>query len=440
MIPLTPTSSWGRVGRAASRVIEPSHTDELVRSFRSVDGGPALAHGLGRSYGDVCLNGGGRLVRTGRLDRIVAADWSTGVVRAEAGLTVGALLSIAVPRGWFVPVTPGTKFVTLGGAVANDVHGKNHQGAGTFGCHVRAIGLLRSDGEVLEIGPDRRPHLFAATVGGLGLTGMVIWVELQLHAVRSSDFDVQTLRLTDLDGFFRTAADSHDWPYTVAWVDCFAAGRNLGRGLFNRGRHAADGPLLPHSDRTGLAVPRDAPSALLGPAAVRLFNAAYSRQPASGRTRRQPYGAFLYPLDSVGHWNRLYGARGFFQHQCVVPMQSAPAALQKLLELTSSEGQGSFLVVLKLFGPRSSPGILSFPQNGATFALDLPNRGPATLRLLHRMAEVVLEAGGRLYPAKDATMTADQFRAGFPRWREVESYRDPAISSDFWRRVTGASA
>lgn len=438
-IPRTATTSWGRVARASSHVAEPAHLDELAQAFRS-GGDAALAHGLGRSYGDVCLNHGGRLVRTGRLDRIMAVDWSTGVVRAEAGLTIGGLLSVAVPRGWFVPVTPGTKFVTLGGAVANDVHGKNHHGAGTFGCHVRAVGLLRSDGETIEIGPGTRPHLFAATVGGLGLTGLIAWVELQLQPVASSDFAVETLRLADLDGFFRVAAESHDWPYTVAWVDCLAAGRRLGRGLFSRGRHAAEGPLLPHSEAARLRVPRDAPAALLGPATVRLFNAAYSRQPATGETRRVPYGKFLYPLDGITDWNKLYGGRGFFQHQSVVPMAAAPRALQKLLELTSSEGQGSFLVVLKLFGPRPSPGLLSFPREGATFALDLPNRGPATLRLLDRMAEVVLEAGGRLYPAKDATMTAEQFRAGFPRWREVESYRDPAVSSDFWRRVTGDPA
>ena len=430
------TTSWGRVSRAASQVAEPAHLDELARSLRG-GGGPALAHGLGRSYGDVCLNDGGRLLRTGRLDRIMAADWSSGVVRAEAGLTIGGLLSVAVPRGWFVPVTPGTKFVTLGGAVANDVHGKNHHGAGTFGCHVRALGLLRCDGSVLEIGPDKRPQLFAATVGGLGLTGLVAWVELQLQRVASSDFEIQTQRLGDLDDFFRVAGESHDWPYTVAWVDCLATGRKLGRGLFSRGRHAPGGPLSPHAEAARLKVPRDAPSALLGPATVRLFNAAYSRQPATGETRRVPYGKFLYPLDGITDWNRLYGGRGFFQHQSVVPMAAAPRALQALLELTSSQGQGSFLVVLKLFGPRPSPGILSFPREGATFALDLPNRGPGTLRLLDRMAEVVLAAGGRLYPAKDATMSAAQFRAGFPRWREVESYRDPGISSDFWRRVTG---
>ena len=421
--------------------MEPAYRDEVGAIFaRGGPDAPVLAHGLGRSYGDVCLNGGGHLIRTGRLDRLIAADWASGVVRAEAGLTIGALLTLAVPRGWFVPVTPGTKFVTLGGAVANDVHGKNHHGAGTFGCHVLRLGLLRSDGATIEVGPRDRPQLFGATVGGLGLTGIVVWVDLQLARIASSDFIVETERLRDLDGFFRAAEAGGDWPYTVAWVDCLAKGSSLGRGLFSRGRPAIDGPLVPHGDHATLKVPLDAPAALLGPATVRLFNAAYARQPSGGTPRRVPYGKFLYPLDGIADWNRLYGTRGFFQHQSVVPLAAAPRALQRLLELTSEARQGSFLVVLKLFGPRLSPGILSFPREGATFALDLPNRGADTLRLLDRMAEVVLAAGGRLYPAKDATMTGEQFRAGFPRWREVESYRDPAISSDFWRRVTGAAA
>lgn len=435
---LVQTTSWGRVAWAASRVSEPAFLDEIRAAFAFKES--KLAYGLGRSYGDVCLNDGGALIRTQRLDRILSADWRHGVVRAETGLTVGALLSLGVPRGWFVPVSPGTKHVTLGGAVANDVHGKNHHEAGTFGCHVRALALLRTDGEVVEIGPDRGPGLFAATVGGLGLTGVILWVELQLQPIGSSDFEVETVRLRNLESFFRTAEESVAWPYTVAWVDCLATGAAIGRGLFTRGRHATTGPLQAHAERQRARVPMDAPSALLGPATVRLFNAIYARQPRANGPRRVAYDKFLYPLDGIGDWNRLYGRRGFFQHQSVVPMGSAPGTLQRLLEMTARAGQGSFLVVLKLFGPRPSPGLLSFPERGATFALDLPNRGAATLALLDRMADIVLEAGGRLYPAKDATMSAGHFRAGYPRWRELEAFRDPGISSDFWRRVTREAA
>ena len=433
------TTSWGRVLRAQSRVREPAFLDEVPAALEG-GGDLKLAYGLGRSYGDVCLNDGGTLIRMQRLDRLIAADWQSGIVRAEAGLSLGALLALGVPRGWFVPVTPGTKYVTLGGAVANDVHGKNHHDAGTFGCHVRALALLRTDGEIVELGPDRRPGLFAATVGGLGLTGVILWVELQLQRVGSSDFEVETERLRDLDDFFRVAEASAGWPYTVAWVDCLAKGRSLGRGLFNRGRHAEQGPLQVHADRQRLRVPVDAPSALLGPASVRLFNALYARQPETRPSKRVPYGPFLHPLDGIGDWNRLYGRRGFYQHQSVVPMAAASRALRRLLEMTSRSGQGSFLVVLKLFGSRASPGLLSFPEEGATFALDLPNRGEETRALLDRMADIVLDEGGRLYPAKDAAMRGQHFRAGYPRWREIEAVRDPGISSDFWRRLTREAA
>lgn len=431
-------TSWGRTARAWSHVLDPSFLDETRSAFGK--GRDVLAYGMGRSYGDVCLNAGGASIRMPRLDRVLAADWSTGVVRAEAGLTIGALLGIAVPRGWFVPVTPGTKFVTLGGALANDVHGKNHHDAGAFGCHVRRLALLRSDGGIIETGPEERPNLFAATVGGLGLTGIVLWVEVQMQAVASSDFETETLRIAGIDDFFRIAAESGPWPYTVAWVDCLAKGASLGRGLFNRGRHAPNGPLKRHDERRTLHVPLDAPSALLGPTTVKAFNALYASQAATAAPRRVPYDAFLYPLDGIGDWNRLYGRRGFFQHQSVVPLPAAPRALKRLLEATSGARQGSFLVVLKLFGARPSPGFMSFPREGATFALDLPNRGDATRALLDRMADIVLEEGGRLYPAKDATMSAEQFRAGYPRWRDLDACRDPAISSDFWRRVTRNAA
>lgn len=431
-------TSWGRVSTARSLVREPAFRDETAALLPAT--GRGLAYGLGRSYGDVCLNDGGTTILTHRLDRLLAADWERGIVRAEAGLSLDALLRLSVPRGWFVPVTPGTKFVTLGGAVANDVHGKNHHEAGTFGCHVTALGLLRSDTGELEIGPEQDPALFAATVGGLGLSGIITWVELRLAPITSSDFEVETLRLADLDAFFRVAEESAAWPYTVAWVDCLATGAALGRGLFSRGRHAGGGRLAAHGAGARVKVPLDAPATLLGPATVRLFNAAYARQPVARAPRRVPYDSFLYPLDGIADWNRLYGRRGFFQHQSVVPMRAAAGALRRLLELSSGAGQGSFLVVLKLFGPRRSPGLLSFPMEGATFALDLPNRGEPTRALLARMADIVLEAGGRLYPAKDATMTPEQFRAGFPAWGDIEARRDPGVHSDFWRRVTRTQA
>jgi L-gulonolactone oxidase len=428
------TTSWGRVAKAQQEVWEPTFVDEIVHLVGRES--QHLAYGLGRSYGDVCLSDGGSQVRMHRLDHIISANWEQGVIRAQAGLTIDSLLQISVPRGWFVPVTPGTKFVTLGGAVANDVHGKNHEGEGTFGCHVRSMGLLRSTGETFEISPSENSDLFAATIGGIGLTGVIVWVELQLKPVTSAFFDTETLAMRNLDDFFEIAADSQDWPYTVAWVDCLAKGASLGRGHFTRGRHASAGDLKAHKAPRGASIPFDAPGFVLSGPSVRAFNTLYANRPGALGSKTLHYDPFLYPLDGVHHWNRLYGRRGFFQHQSVVPLAEARTALQRLLELTSSYQQGSFLVVLKLFGKRTSPGLLSFPKEGATFALDLPNCGEETRTLLSKMAETVLDAGGRLYPAKDATMSPGAFQAGFPQWRELEKHRDPAISSDFWRRVT----
>lgn len=431
-------TSWGRVLKADQLVHEPAFADELPGLL--TQSAPAIAHGLGRSYGDVCLNDGGSLIRMHRLDRVLKADWEKGVIRAEAGLSLDAVLRLCVPNGWFVPVTPGTKFLTLGGAVASDVHGKNHETAGTFGCHVRALGLLRSTGEVMEASPDQNPTMLAATIGGLGLTGLITWVEFQLAPIRSAFFDTETKRLRCLDDFFVNASQSGDWPYSAAWIDCFARRASLGRGWFTRGRHASEGGLAVHKKRNLMRVRGDAPAKLLSNTTLRAFNLLYASRPGAERPRRLHYSSFLYPLDGIGDWNRLYGRSGFFQHQSVVPLKHAPDTLRQLLELTSAEGQGSFLVVLKLFGNRPSPGLLSFPMEGATFAIDLPNRGASTRALLTRMTDAVMQAGGRLYPAKDATMSGEAFRAGFPRWRELDALRDPSLMSDFWRRVTPDNA
>ncbi|HEY1472972.1 MAG TPA: FAD-binding oxidoreductase [Pseudolabrys sp.] len=426
--------SWGRVLRRPHTVTTPSFLAD-ARSALADCGRSTLALGAARSYGDVCLNRDGELVRTTTLDRMIEADWSSGFVRAEAGLTLDALLRIAVPKGWFLPVTPGTKFVTLGGAVANDVHGKNHETAGTIGCYVRRIGLARSSGEVFELSANDNAEMFQATIGGLGLTGLILWVELALKQIGSSDIDVETIEVADLDHFFRLAGDSGDWEHTVAWVDCLARGRGLGRGLFMRGRHLPRGGLRVHG-APRLAVPFDAPPWLLNAYTVNLFNQAYRRRPWSLGRHTVHYDPFFYPLDSVLGWNRLYGRRGFFQHQSTVPTRAAVGAMQRLLTLTGEFQQGSFLVVLKLFGERNSPGLLSFPMAGATLALDLPNRGESTRKLLQAMTDVVVEAGGRVYPAKDATMSAEAFRLGYPNWTKLEALRDPKIMSDFWRRVT----
>lgn len=428
----TKVSSWARLRRVEHYVSRPAFLGQ-ARAALSRSGEPILCYGLGRSYSDVCLNENGRLIVTELLDRFISFDKHHGIVRAEAGITLDRLIRTVVPHGWFLPVTPGTKFVTLGGAVANDVHGKNHEIAGTLGCHVRALGLARSSGEVLTLSREENIDLFAATIGGLGLTGMILWVDLQLFPIRSSLIDVETLAIRNLDSFFRSAEESRDWPSTVAWVDCLAKGSAIGRGLFIRGSPSDIGGLVPHKPPR-ISIPFDAPSDLLNAWTVGWFNTIYRNRPWA--LRRIHYDPFYYPLDSIANWNRLYGARGFFQHQSVVPRANAAETIRELLELTAKYREGSFLVVLKLFGDMRSPGLLSFPMPGATLALDFPNKGVSTRRLLDRLNEVVLNAGGRLYPAKDATMSASAFRAGYPEWKKVDALRDPAMMSDFWRRVT----
>jgi L-gulonolactone oxidase len=291
----------------------------------------------------------------------------------------------------------------------------------------------------LTLSRTENADLFAATIGGIGLTGMILWVELQLAPIRSAMIDSETLPLKDLADFFRVSGESGDWPYRVAWIDCLAKGSAAGRGFYIRGRHADRGGFAVHG-APRIGAPFDAPGWLLNSHTISLFNTAYLHRPFVLGAKRAHYEPFFFPLDAVAHWNRMYGKRGFFQHQSAIPIAVAFDALRKLLDLTAEFAEGSFLVVLKLFGDKPSPGVLSFPLPGATLALDFPNKGESTRRLLDRMAEVVLAAGGRLYPAKDATMSGEAFRAGYPGWRKLEAARDPAIMSDFWRRVTTETA
>jgi FAD/FMN-containing dehydrogenase len=420
-------TSWGRYPPTAQRAIALAWgTDSLPPGPE-----PVLAYGMGRSYGDVCLNPDGPVLLTRDLRRFLSFDAEMGVLRCEPGCTLGEVAALALPRGWFPPVVPGTQFVTVAGAVANDVHGKNHHRAGTFGRHVRALELLRSDGRRQVLGPGANPERFAATVGGLGLTGLITWVELQLAHVPGAWMDVEAVPFGDLDGFASLAEESdRTHAYTVAWVDGLASGAAFGRGIFFRGNHAeVPGTLSP--PRARWRVPLDAPDALLSAPLVRAFNAVYRRWPRHG-TRRMTLWKFLHPLDAIGGWNRLYGRRGLLQHQCVVPGKDAVRAL---LSAAAESGQGSFLTVLKTFADVPSPGLLSFPRPGWTLALDFPGRGEVTLRLLERLDAIVVEHGGRVYPAKDARMSPATFRAGFPKWKDFTAHVDARFSSGFWRRV-----
>jgi FAD/FMN-containing dehydrogenase len=406
-----------------------------------------LPFGNGRSYGDSCLNVGGALLEMRALDRFIAFDREAGVIACEAGLLLDELLEVTVPAGWFVPVTPGTRFVTVGGAIANDVHGKNHHVAGTFGRHVRRFELLRSSGARLVCSATENREWFGATIAGLGLTGVITWAEIQLRRIATPWLDVETIRFGGLDEFFELCEQSdRDWEHTVAWVDCTRApGSGLGRGLLQRANHLEHEPArgtaaAPRVPARHLKVPLVSPMSLVNRPTLRAFNTFYyHRQRAPRKRSLQHYRKFFYPLDGLLNWNRLYGPHGFYQYQCVVALASGRDATAELLERIAASGQGSFLAVLKLFGPLTSPGMLSFPTEGVTLALDFPNRGAKLLRLFGELDEIVARAGGRLYPAKDARMPGNLFRSGYPRWQEYASFIDPRHSSSFWRRVMAAA-
>ena len=425
--------SWGRYPKAAHRRVSKIYwRDQLEETLRSAEPEALLPYGMGRSYGDSCLNSNRDLLDCTALNRIVDYDWETGRVCVEAGIMLGDLLEVIVPKGWFLPVVPGTQFVTVGGAIANDVHGKNHHRAGTFGCHVKQITLYRSDSSPVVCSPATNFDLLQATIGGLGLTGVIGSAEIQLKRIPGNAVDVETLAFRSLDQFLElSAASDQSYEYTVAWVDCLSRGET--RGIFFRGNHTEKN-VSHRSMRT--KVPFAFPEFVLNRLAVGLFNSAYygrkARQPGSAIVHYEP---FFFPLDSTLNWNLLYGRRGFIQYQCVLPPGN-PGSVKAIIEVVSKSGEACFLGVLKAFGEVQSPGLLSFPRPGLTLALDLPMRGNRTLALLAQLDERVLADGGALYPAKDARMSPAMFKTGFPNWATLASYTDPKLSSSFWRRVT----
>lgn len=431
--------SWGHYPPFAQQAHACFWRDEVASTLTQLiaNNGQTLPFGNGRSYGDSCLAVSDQVLHMAALNRFISVDWSTGIIVAEAGVSLLQILQLAIPQGWFLPVTPGTQYVTLGGAIANDVHGKNHHVRGTFGCHVRRFGLLRSDQETLNCSPTEHAPLFAATIGGLGLTGIITWVELQLLPVRSSQIRCGSLRFAHLQEFF-ALANQYDLEheYTVAWIDCAAKGKQRGRGIFMYGDHAESGELaFRHKNKLG--VPFTPPISLINPISLRAFNELYyHKQPAGLQLADVAYEPFFYPLDALPHWNRIYGKTGFQQYQCVIPESVAELAISELLEVIAQSGSGSFLAVLKRCGAIVSPGLLSFPLPGVSLALDFPQLDHVNSKLFPVMDNIVRMAGGRLYPAKDAHMTAEDFTHFYPQWTQLEAQRDPALCSRFWKRVT----
>lgn len=432
-------SSWGRLGKPEHEVTPLTQHEDIASAIAGST--PGICFGMGRSYGDVCLNPDGHLWLTRTLDRFISFDQESGVLHCEAGVLLKDIQRILVPRGWMLPVTPGTQLITVGGAIANDVHGKNHHVMGTFGEHVLSLFLQRTDGELLECSAEQNAGWFRATIAGLGLTGIIVSARLQLRKIVSSLLDTETLTYGSLDDFFAIAEESEaDWEHTVSWIDCLS-GKNS-RGIFLRANHrqlAADSNnTTPRPLPRSLTMPLTPPVSLVNRLSLKPFNAAYyalkARKTGPGVAH---YETFFYPLDKIQHWNRMYGRKGFYQYQCVIPSVVARDALAAMLTEIATSGEGSFLAVLKTFGERQAAGLLSFPLAGATLALDFPNRGAKTLQLFEALDTVVGEAGGRLYPAKDARMPRKLFEAGYPALKKFYSFRDPGISSAMSRRLMG---
>ncbi|MBC5786296.1 FAD-binding oxidoreductase [Ramlibacter sp. USB13] len=429
--------SWGLPGPFRHRLLAPASAREV--SLPSDD--CWVAHGNGRSYGDVGLNDGHTLVQTRWLDRYVDFDDEAGTLTCESGVLLATIVEDFLPRGWFLPVVPGTRHVTVGGAIANDVHGKNHHAMGSFGDHVEWLRLLRTDGTVLECSREENADWFAATVGGLGLTGLVTHARLRLRRVASAWMTVSAQRFVGLDAFFDLNAQAEaKHEYAVSWIDCLSGAEGL-RGVLLAGDHASEGPrpgapLFPPPPRR-VGFPVTPPISLVNPLSLRLFNSAYFHRAPKQATFAQEAWGYFWPLDRIEHWNRIYGRHGLLQYQFVVPPAVARDAIREVLRLLQERGTGSFLAVLKTFGDRQAPGMLSFARPGLTLALDFPNTAKVRA-LFEDLDRRVAAAGGALYPAKDALGSRALFHAAYPRWAAFQRYRDPAVSSTFARRMEAA--
>lgn len=437
-------SGWGRSSVArvrAGRPERPRDVDAILSAAgadRIAARADLIARGGGRAYGDPALNDGGHVLLTGRLDRVLAFDAQTGEVVCEPGVTFADLLRVFLPRGFMAPASPGTAFATIGGAVAADVHGKNHDRHGSFGDHVRWFDLLLADGTTRRVSREEDGELFAATIGGMGLTGILRAVCVQLLPGARPNVIVRERRMASLDHFLTAFTETRETAtFSVGWIDALGRGAGLGRGVLETAEFAADArPLPPPRQRS---VPFDLPSAVLNRWSVRAFNHAYYRRvPPAGRERLRAFAEFLYPLDAILEWNRIYGKRGFYQFQAVIPDAAAPTALRQMLETISGTGSPSFLAVLKTLG-RPGCGYLSFPLRGYSLALDFA-RVAGTEELLRGLGATALAHGGRVYLAKDALLTPEQFRAmypGLPQFEAVLRRVDPEnrFSSDQARRL-----
>ncbi|MFM8793702.1 MAG: FAD-binding protein [Acidimicrobiales bacterium] len=441
-------SGWGRTAFSVARTMVPGSEDDVRRVATAPGPRGAVARGLGRSYGAAAQNAGGTvlLMPDCAVGRSFALDPVAGTVVAPAGMSLDEVLKRVVPQGWFVPVTPGTRFVTVGGAIASDVHGKNHHVDGSFGEHVRSMRVLLSSGEVVTLSATERPEWFWATVGGMGLTGVILDAEFSLLPIRSSRVRVETERLADFDAVVAAMSPGGDdsYRYSVAWVDLLATGRSTGRGVLTRGdpadaSEAGGGDPLAYDPKVRVAAPSWVPNGLLNKASIRVFNEAwYRKAPSKRHVGIESIPTFFHPLDGVRRWNHLYGPAGFIQYQFIVPLSEVDV-LRRVIEAFAARGVASFLAVLKRMGPQNAAP-MSFPTEGWTLTLDMGAGIRGLAELLASVDTMVLDAGGRHYLAKDSHVSPAAVRRGYARfgeWQQVRQAMDPAgtWNSDLARRL-----
>lgn len=409
---------WGRYPSIDATTNAVLCNNEISATLRR--SGAIIPRGLGRSYGDSALSANILDMRV--LNHLLEFDEASGIVRCQAGASLADLLDVFVPRGWFLPVTPGTCFVTVGGAIASDVHGKNHHVDGCFSAHVLCFTLMLASGDVVTCSNSENPELFRATCGGMGLTGIILEAHIQLRPIRSALINETTLKAANIEEALSLFEQNADSTYSVAWIDCLQRGAGLGRSLIMLGEHAEQGELIASSKKQ-LTMPMDMPGFLLNRFSIAAFNAMYYRRIRAPRQQRVVhYQPYFYPLDSILHWNRLYGKRGFVQYQFVIPKAAGAPAMRDILQRISRSGRGSFLAVLKTFGKKNE-NYLSFPCEGYTLALDF-KLDDGVLELLDELDRQVLDYGGRVYLTKDARMSEATFKQSYPQWEQFQRVRE----------------
>jgi FAD/FMN-containing dehydrogenase len=421
-------NSWGRTIFNENKVLE------NIKDLTKIKG---TIYGNGRSYGDVCLNQNGPLI-IDKSSKILNFDKVNGTIKVEAGSTLENILKKTLPYDWILPVTPGSKFVTLGGAIANNVHGKNHHISGSFGNFIKNIELLRSDGHIYYLSKSKNIELFNSTISGLGLTGQILNAEIKLKKIESDIICEETFQFNNIYDYFEIEKNFQENEYTVAWLDCLSSKKKLGRGVFFTGNHKKNlnkKSKLIFEPKTKINIKFDFPKFFLNQYSIKLFNQIYWLL-NKNKKREINIDNFFYPLDKILNWNRIYGKDGFYQFQCIIPKIVSKKGIVEILKEITKSNQSSFLAVLKSHKEETSPGINNFCINGTSLALDFQNNQKSTINLLKKLETIVLNYDGKIYPAKDSIMSSDSYKKFYPNWKLLKEIKDPKLTSSFWERVS----